>query len=169
MYKLFGAGLIVLGCGGCGFSIARSCKLEQRYLHQLLNMLQIMQNELSCRYTPLPELFRIAAGNGKDHLSSAMAAMATELERQISPDAAGCMEAVLQDAAGIPAPCRELLSCLGRSLGCFDLEGQLQQLGTVTAECERLLRQRSADMDTRIRNYQTLGLCAGAALAILLL
>ena len=56
---------------------------------------------------------------------------------------------------------------MGSSLGRFDLEGQLQGLESVRIYCREQLDELSKDRDVRLRSYQTLGLCAGAALAIL--
>ena len=56
---------------------------------------------------------------------------------------------------------------LGKSLGRFDLNGQLQGIEQVRAHCRRELSSLENGRDQRIRGYQTLGVCAGAALAIL--
>ena len=65
--------------------------------------------------------------------------------------------------------CRRLLRQLGKTLGRFDLEGQLQGLQAVCAACLEARDSLQKDRDTRLRSYRTLGLCAGAALAILFL
>ena len=52
-------------------------------------------------------------------------------------------------------------------IGRFDLEGQLQGLESVRVYCRDQLDNLAKDRDVRLRSYQTLGLCAGAALAIL--
>ena len=62
-----------------------------------------------------------------------------------------------------------LLLELGRSLGNFDLNGQLRGIEAVRRQALEALQNSVKDRDQRIRSYQTLGLCAGAALAILLL
>lgn len=169
MLKWLGAGLIVAACGGCGLSMAQNCRAEERSLRQMLHALQIMQQELSCHCTPLPELFRLAAKALSNGLQKLMLAVADELEQQNMPDAATCMKTVLDCSTGLPESCRELLSDLGRSLGCFDLSGQMQQLESVAARCQQMLSDHMSGQRTRIRCYQSLGLCAGAALAILLL
>ena len=56
---------------------------------------------------------------------------------------------------------------MGSSLGRFDLDGQLLGLEAVRVYCQEQLSEMSKDRDVRLRSYQTLGLCAGAALAIL--
>ena len=67
----------------------------------------------------------------------------------------------------IPKLTRESLELLGRSLGRFDLEGQLRGLESVRQVCRHGLETLAQNSAIRNRSYQTLGLCAGAALAIL--
>jgi hypothetical protein len=56
---------------------------------------------------------------------------------------------------------------LGQSLGRFDLNGQLLGIAAVRNTCRSKLQQFEKNKEVRLRSYQTLGLCAGAALAIL--
>ena len=93
--------------------------------------------------------------------------LAGELENQITPDADSCMYAAISRVEDLPQRAGEALRMLGRSLGRFDLEGQLLGLEQIRSHCRRELERMSADRDQRVRGYQTLGICAGAALAIL--
>jgi hypothetical protein len=52
-------------------------------------------------------------------------------------------------------------------MGRFDLEGQLNGLEAVRTRCRDWLDELISGREVRLRNYQTLGLCAGAALVIL--
>jgi hypothetical protein len=58
---------------------------------------------------------------------------------------------------------------LGQSLGRFDLPGQLRGLERAIRETELVLRTVREGAPERRRSWQTLGLCVGAALAILLI
>ena len=60
-----------------------------------------------------------------------------------------------------------ILSELGESLGRFDLPGQLKGLEAVRRKCLMELEALGRNRTERLRCYQTLGLCAGAALVIL--
>lgn len=169
MVKWLGAILVVAGCGGCGFSMAAAYRREERTLDALRSCLNWMKCELQYRVTPLPQLFAAAAQRCDGGLKRVFTAMAEELENQISPDAASCMDAALGRTAKLPACAAGILRQLGRSLGQFDLQGQLEQLEGVEADCTAALERHRQQRDSRLRNYQTLGLCAGAALAILFL
>ena len=79
------------------------------------------------------------------------------------------MTAALAKTPKLPHRLRKNLADLGTSLGRFDLPGQLKGLEAARISCRRDLEELSRDRDVRLRSYQTLGLCAGCALAILFL
>lgn len=165
--RILGAILVILGCGSFGFLIAASHRREVRVLRQLLAALDFMQCELQYRLTPLPDLCRQAATAHHGIIRNVFHLLAAELEDQISPDVERCMHAVLLKLKDIPKQTREVMVLLGRSLGRFDLEGQLNGLEAARQECRGFLEALTRDQSVRLRSYQTLGLCAGAALVIL--
>ena len=167
--RLVGAALVFLGCGYFGFSTATNHKQEERMLRQLITAINYMECELQYRLTPLPQLMEQTAKEVGGIAGAVFGALSIELENQISPDVSCCMETVLRKQRGIPQHGQEVLYTLGTCLGRFDLQGQLKELEAVRAQCQGQLKLLETDRDTRLRSYQTLGLCAGAALAILLL
>lgn len=166
-YKWIGAALIILSCGGFGFSLAVSHKKEENTLRQLISALDFMECELQYRLTPLPDLCRQAGTQLSGMMHDVFLSLADELECQISPDVSSCMRSALSGREELPKHTRSCLMQLGNSLGRFDLAGQIKGLDAVRAECRRTLEDLSANREVRLRSYQTLGLCAGAALAIL--
>lgn len=168
-YKWIGAVLIVGGCSGCGFYLAAGKRREEQLLLQLQQVLQLVAAELQYRLTPLPELSRMAAGHSKGILRVVFMNLYRELSWQKLPDAGSCMSAAIRRSGELPASARRLLVQLGHTLGRFDLAGQLQGLEGVQKRCEESLQNLRKNREERLRSYQTLGVCAGAALAILLL
>ena len=167
--KLFGVILTVLGCGSVGVQIAANYRSEEKALQNLQKILDFMDCELQYRLTPLPQLCRQAGNIYKQTPGRVFSELAAEMESQISPDLACCMSAVLQKNRDVPPLTRNILSNLGVLIGKFDLNGQLQGLNSARADCKRHLDALRNNRDSRLRSYQTLGLCAGAALAILLI
>jgi len=168
-FRWIGAILIVAGCSGCGFSIAAGKRKEEKLLCQLLQILQFMEAELRYRLTPLPDLCRMAAGEVKGTLHVVFLNLYRELSWQKLPDAGSCMSAAIQRTGDVSGRIRRLLVQLGQTLGRFDLDGQLQGLRSVRKRCEESLESIRKNRDERLRSYQTLGICAGAALAVILL
>jgi len=169
VFRWIGAILILASCTGCGFSIAAGKRKEEKLLHQLLQILQMMESELRYRLTPLPELCLMAADEGKGILRDVFLNLHRELTCQKLPDAGSCMAAALKMSEEIPVRIRRILTHLGYSLGRFDLEGQLQGLQSIRSRCIDSLERIQKNRDERLRSYQTLGICAGAALVIVLI
>ena len=166
--KWIGAFLVLSGCGGFGFAMAAAHRREEQALGQLIRALDFMHCELSYRMTPLPQLCKSTANAVSGPVGHVFARLATELEQQVSPDAGCCMAAALT-AVPVSPGLHEIFSDLGTTLGCFDLPGQLRGIDAARKHSETSLRQLSENRTNRLRSYQTLGLCAGAALAILFL
>ena len=165
--KLIGALLIVFGCGGFGFRIASAQKREEKFLRQLISVLDYISCELQYRQTPLPQLCRQSAVECSGMLHKIILSFAAELDQQVSPDVELCMKAALAQFNDLSKNAYDTMRMLGRSLGRFDLEGQLKDIESVRQECGRRICTYSENRDVRLRTYQTLGLCAGAAIAIL--
>lgn len=166
-YRYLGAILVFLSCGGFGFSVAASSRRETWMLHQIIKMADIMEQELNFRLTPLPELCRRTGKITGGVIRGVLLALAEELDNQIRPDVSSCMRSVLSRSDNLPRSVQRILAELGSTLGKYDLSGQLQGLQGVKARCSWYLQRLEQNQQHRLRSYQTLGLCAGAALAIL--
>lgn len=166
-FKWIGAALIICGCGLAGFMVSAAYRREERDLRQLICALDYMACEMQYRRSPLPDLCRSAAAERNGCIGRLFINLANELESQISPDVQSCLAIAAATAGSLPRRVQEAVCILGASLGRFDLEGQLQGLEAVRTFCRQQLEEMSLGRDTRLRSYQTLGLCAGAALAIL--
>lgn len=165
--KWIGAILIISACGGFGFTLSYSHRREEKCLRSLISILDFMASELHFRGTPLPELCYMAAGECGNELNVVFSHLAKELDQNVSPDVHVCMDNSLSDI-DLPPVTLQNLRLLGTSLGRFDLEGQLKGLEAVREKCRENLHALTDNREQRLRNYQTLSLCAGAALAILL-
>lgn len=166
IWKWIGAMLVIAGCGAVGFSVASNHRKTEAGLRHLKEALAYMESELSYRLTPLPDLCRLAGSEMKGMIGRAFLQFAGELDSQISPNVSACVNGMLCRIE-LPGAVQEGFRQLGTSMGRFDLEGQLKGLELVQEYCDRELEKMSQNRDERLRSYQTLGLCAGAALAIL--
>ncbi len=169
LLKLVGAAMIVFGCGGVGFFMARQYRAELTALKQLIHVLDFIKNDLQYRQSPLPELCRLGALQSLGLVSRIFASLAEQLEKNVSFNATECMLVALSLHENVPKRLQFYLNQLGNSLGYFDVNGQIQGITAVREDCVKELSELESQKVHRIRNYQTLGLCAGAALAILLI
>lgn len=167
-YKWIGAMLIISGCAMVGFSMAAGFRREEKLLRQMIGALDYMACELQYRLTPLPDLCRMAGTENTGCIREILTNLASELESQNLPDVESCMCAAIASVKDIPKRVREAFCIMGLSMGRFDMEGQMKGLEAVRSHCRRELDGMASGRENRLRSYQTLGICAGAALAILL-
>lgn len=165
-WRIVGAAMVILGCGGFGFSMAAAHRREERHLRQLTDILQFAHCELQFRLTPLPELCRMVGNQGKGEVYRFFDQVGEILLQQRLPEVGDCVHEALQGNEFSPG-LRELLTAMGQILGHFDLKGQLSGLENLRRRCMTISEELSKGREDRLRSYQTLGLCAGAALVIL--
>lgn len=168
MYKVMGSLLVILTCGGFGLAIAASHRRVVRLLNSFIAAISYMRCELQYRSTALPELCRKTAAMLPDIIGNFFRNLSCELESQICPDIKCCAMNALSKSEDIPAAVGDCILTLSKTLGCFDLNGQLEGIARAERQAQNALEELMFDLDKRLRSYRTLGLCAGAALAILL-
>ena len=166
--KILGAVLILTGCGGFGMMICMSYKREEEMLNQMIHAMDFIQCELQFRMTPLPELCAQASNGCKGKISQFWKHLSEELLQQISPDVSGCVTAAKESCGTFSSRVDKVLEMLSLSLGQFDAQGQLQALEAARNHCRTELDSMRVNRETRLRSYQTLGICTGVALVILL-
>lgn len=166
--KWLGFVFIFSACGSMGFCAANAYRQEEYALRQLCSHIEYMICQLQYNQTPLPQLFQQLQEEASQPLRQVFVHICDEFASQSSQDANGCMIAAVNACEKLPAETRFCLLELGRSLGRFDLPGQLRGAESVHQLCKAKLSQLEEKRDLRIRSYQIFGLCAGAALAILL-
>ena len=166
-YKLIGSICVIAACGGAGVMMAVQYISQIRLLADLIIILNFMESEIQYRCTPLPLLCRQAAEQVTGKMRIVFDNLANELEAQIAPNAELCMISVLDRLSINEDTIRTTLMALGSNLGKFDMDGQVRALESTRNICSENLKLLQMSRDQRIRSYQTLGLCTGAAIAIL--
>ena len=168
MYKFFGAALVVAACGSIGFMMAAAHRKEVRLMKELITSIHFMRCELEYRCIPLPDLCRKTAHITSDAISAYFTVLSKTLDGQVLPDPKSCCAYALSQQKNLPQSVRNVIQSLSDTLGCFDMNGQIEGLQATIKQAESVLEKLTLDQDVRLRSYQTLAICAGAALAILL-
>ena len=127
-----------------------------------------MNAELKFRQPELSGLFSQIADRQRGELSLFFSKLSQELENHAAPNPGIMIDGILQTVS-LPESVCGILSELGVSLGNFDLESQTKGIERAIDEAGTLLDQLNSEKEIRMRNYRTLGLCAGIALVILLI
>ena len=128
-----------------------------------------MNWEVKYRLTPIPDLCRMAAKEVPGELGDVFRDLARELDWNAQPEVSGCMATALRRHPNLPPRVKRLLRQLGRTMGRFDFEGQIQGMESISRECTAMIQDLHRDREVKMRSYRILGLCAGVALVILFL
>lgn len=166
--KVLGAFFVLCGCGGFGYSMSSLLRKAEYDLQMFYLTLERIRNELMFRRTPLPELCREASAYSKGTVSTVFSNLTNELESQQNADVYLCMQQSICNIFCEP-DVTELFLLLGKNLGSLDLNGQSQNIDEIIFLCKQKLEKMQAEKEERMHNCKTLSLCAGAALAILLI
>ena len=164
--KVIGAVMIITAGGIIGFCMGRMYTLQLEQLEQLIFAFDYIKCELLYRMSPLTDQFQQCAQLTRGSVCTFFSEMTRELESQIKPSAAYCMQAVISRTSELSPAAIDVLTRMGKTLGNFDLQGQLACIEDTIAYAKNLLADLKSKSTTRIRNYQTFGFCAGAALVI---
>ncbi len=169
MLKVLGVALTVVSCGIVGFQIASTYLNEISQFKQLIRALEFMENELLYRRTPLPDLCRRVSGDATGKITHIFDKLASILDTQVSSNVEQCMHIALSETEGLSKEFTSVMKQLGNNLGKYDIEGQINGIRSVKDECGSVLKSLENNQSERVRSIKTLGLCAGAAVAILLI
>ena len=165
--RIIGAILIIGTCSALGFKMSANYKLQERQMEQLVEALLYISCEMSYRLTPLAQQFSGCCAITTGAVKTFFYQASRELSNQISPNASCCIQAALDKTSGLTPAAIKTIKQIGNTLGEFDLDGQLKALEETLILCRNTLSHLKAEQAVHTRNYQTLGICAGAALAIL--
>ena len=165
--KVFGAIFVLVASGLMGFKLSRAYTLQVHQLEQLIQSFEYIKCEMQYRMTSLTMQFQQCSTFTDGAISSFFAEMVIELESQINPNAGYCLNAVLGRMKSLSPAAAAVLRNFGQTLGCFDLRGQLICLEDTITYSQDTLKRLKDNYTNKTRNYQTLGLSAGAALIIL--
>ena len=170
MTRLFGAILIVAGCGALGLAGVARLDGRVRDLGELAAGLDVLQRELGWRLTPLPPALETAAKASRGAAAQFFSQCGKGAGRgngqafqQVWRD---CLNAApLRLAAGDKA----LLERLGPVLGRYDGDSQRLALEDAAAGLRGLQGEASDDRRRLGRVYGVLGITVGLFLVILLI
>jgi len=165
--KILGFICVIVGCGSCGFSLAAQHLQRINFLRDMISAVEYMISEIRYHCTPLPQLCSQAANMHNGRVFDVLVCLSEELSKQNEENAQSCMRCVLEKMKELDPWYQNLLWEFGRNLGKFDLAGQMNGLESTHRKLLVELENLMENKDNRMRSYQTLGLCAGAAVAIL--
>jgi stage III sporulation protein AB len=170
MFKGMGLFCVVLAASWTGFGFARAVRRQAAQLRQLVTALEFMKSEIQYRMTPLPELFGQLAGSPDPAVGGLFGLCAGFLRHdRTCPPAAAFQKALGEERRLVlSGETRQTLLALGLALGRFDVEGQCRSIELAERRLQKESDELEAKKRARCRSYETLGICAGLAIAVIL-
>lgn len=172
MLRGIGALCVVAAASVMGFGFAGGVRRQERQLAAMLDALTFLKSEILYRKTPLAETFTLVTAAAQEQGTRAFfrcCAHAMRSDRTLRP--MQVFQTALDRTAelSLAMPARQTLLTLGASLGEFDLDGQSRALELALARLSSQLRRLEEGSSARRRSYATIGVCAGLAVAVILL
>ena len=171
MLKVLAMVLIVASSSAVGFGFAANVRTQAQQLLQLTGALEYMKNEISYRLTPLPELFAMLAQQSDKAVGEFFGCCAQQMAQNPAASVQGIVCDALQKTPQLTLSqtARQTLLELSMSLGKFDAAGQMSAITLAAGRFRQELQTLESRRRERCRSYETIGVCAGLALAVILL
>ena len=169
--KLIGAGMVVLMTASVGVRIAASLRNRCKMLRQILLLLQVMENEIYCCGTPLPQVFALMAVSADGSIGRVFSEMAKQMDKRRWTTPRNALEQAVESEIDLQAD-KEVVDVfleLMTGIGKYDKESQKQSIDRAKNRVEALLQAAEHERSVRSKTYEVLGICAGLSVAILLI
>lgn len=169
MLRLIGAILVVVGAGSFGFRRAAQFYKSASQLRQLTGAVEMLQCEINYTRLPLPELYTEVA----DRQTGAVAQFFRAMSAQLASGQPRTLAArhAMQQASGLllPSDARMALLELCETLGRYDVDGENRMLRLSAQRIQSAQERCESEKRQMARSCAALAVCAGIALAILML
>jgi len=170
MLKLTGCLLVFISCSILGFMKAASYKARSRELENILEIIKLLELEISYRKEPLAKTFQKSAALKPCWFSRVLRECSEALKQQQPLQEAWC-SAVDRHEKESPliASDMEILKDLALGLGKSDTAGQSRLLEPVMLRLQQQLRNAREQETKQGKMYRGLGLSAGIVIVIMII
>ena len=101
IYRLCGCVMLIIASGGIGYTMVHRSQRNIEMVRQLSNLIERIACSLRYHQYPLSQLLRNEQGSLTGDLLMIIQRFATELESQVSPNVACCMDVSLDGCAHV--------------------------------------------------------------------
>ena len=171
MLRILGALCILIGAGAAGFGFAASVRRQARQLGELCAALEAMRCEIEYRMTPLPQLLEQMAQTCATPVGELLLHWSRMLSDGDGATVSYALRRAMELVRGLELPPQAVqeLTSLSVRMGRFDAAGQARSVALAADRLRLMLAELEAGKRARCRSYRTIGICAGLALAVILL
>ena len=172
MLKLIGAVMIFGSCAALGLSARQSLRRRVAAADAMLLALSLIESEITCRRTPLPEIIGELAENDDPVLRLVFGGLRRRLREQDGLSLSYLWRANLRDCraeAGLGAEECDILCTAASYLGRYDADEQAAGLEQVSRRLSAARAAVDAALHSRGRLYRTCGVALGILVILVLI
>lgn len=172
MLKLIGAVMIFGSCAALGLSARQSLRRRVAAADAMLLALSLIESEITCRRTPLPEIIGELAENDDPVLRLVFGGLRRRLREQDGLSLSYLWRANLRDCraeAGLGAEECDILCTAASYLGRYDADEQAAGLEQVSRRLSAARAAADAVLHSRGRLYRTCGVALGILVILVLI
>lgn len=166
--RLLGAVLILAATGSVGFHMAAGLGRQAVLLRQFCTALEVMHGEVQYNQTRLPQLCRVVSQHCSGAAENLFGEIAAGLERDLESSAAAIFQQTMERCPA-PAEAVQIWYSLAQTFGRYDPQRQGEAIAGARQRMELLCRRAEELRKGRCRQFRLFGVCAGAAIVLLLL
>lgn len=170
MIRWVGFIFVVSGAAAAGMTMAAGVKRAVNLLREWSCILREMRSEIEFHLTPLGELCGILADNASDLLKPVFYSVKMKLS-DVPGRPAGIQmrEALSLYGQRIPIELRKIIIELFDALGRQDVYAQMRAIDIAQQRTQLALDTLEKDKAERCRSYRVISVCAGIAVAVILI
>jgi len=170
MIRWLGFVMIVGGASAAGILMATGVKRSLILYQQSIAALVYMKNEIEFQLTPIDKI-AFELGNRLDApLSSVFRALYSAIHFVPGiPLGLQMQHALAQTTQSFPLELKRTLTSLFDLLGKQDMLAQIRAINLAEERLNQEIQRLNAEKKERTRAYRTIGMCAGLALAVILI
>ena len=170
MLRFVGFVLIVSSSASVGFSMADRVRRAQKLYRQALSSLAYMKAEIEFHLTPLDEITRQLSTLSSGVLGEIFSGFSRDITLAPGVSCGVLMRRCLRmQKYRLPQELSDILGELFDLLGRQDVLAQIRAIELAEGRLQQVYAQSRSEKNERCRAYRTIGICAGLALAIVLI
>ena len=171
LLKMFGCILVILGCGGIGFSLGNDYILRIKHLEQVKRYFVLLAGEIQYGNSGIFEALNKLSKQSSGFFSDFLAHVAENMNNNKSLKAAWeiSIKEILKESSRLGGNDILIISELGESLGLTDKETQLKNIDNALVQLNEAVDELKKNKNEKCKIYKTSGVVVGAFITILLL
>jgi len=165
--KILGISFIALSSAAVGFQMSAMLRKRCALMRELDNLLQLLEQEIVTCGTPLPHAFALLSASTDGIWENVFSGIAKEMDKNRWATPHEAAQIVLNQVHD--RDISEIMLPMMKKMGKYNIEAQTQGIESARRQLRMILQELEQERKMKSKTFQTLGICTGLAVAILLI